>query len=430
MSKVDVLLGLQWGDEGKGKIVDVLAPRYDVVARFQGGPNAGHTLEFDGIKHVLHQIPSGIFRHTTKNIIGNGVVLDPIVFKKEIEKLQQFRHLDVRSNLFISKKATLILPTHRLLDQAYEKAKGDNKIGSTLKGIGPTYQDKIGRQGLRVGDILSEKFAEKFRKLTDIHFKILKDHDISFEWEELEAQFTEAVAFLKGFNLIESEYFLNKELSLGSSILAEGAQGALLDIDFGSYPFVTSSNTVTAGACTGLGVAPRHIGEVYGIFKAYSTRVGSGPFPTELLDDEGERMRKEGKEFGSTTGRPRRCGWLDLPALKYSIMINGVTQLLMMKADVLSIFPVIKACVRYQLKDGTMTDVLPYELVNEKIVPVYKEFEGWSTPLNVEGSSVENLPEQLNAYIKFLEDELQVPITMVSTGPDRTQTVFRSLKLA
>jgi adenylosuccinate synthase len=430
MSKVDVLLGLQWGDEGKGKIVDVLAPRYDVVARFQGGPNAGHTLEFDGIKHVLHQIPSGIFRHTTKNIIGNGVVLDPIVFKKEIEKLQQYKHLDVRSNLFISKKATLILPTHRLLDQAYEKAKGDNKIGSTLKGIGPTYQDKIGRQGLRVGDILSARFSENFKKLTDIHFKILKDHDIPFEWSELEAQFMDAVQFLKGFNLIESEYFLNKELSLGSSILAEGAQGALLDIDFGSYPFVTSSNTVTAGACTGLGVAPRHIGEVYGIFKAYSTRVGSGPFPTELLDDEGERMRKEGKEFGSTTGRPRRCGWIDLPALKYSIMINGVTQLLMMKADVLSIFPVIKACVRYQLKDGTMTDVLPYELVNEKIIPVYKDFEGWSIPLNVDGSSVENLPEQLNTYIKFLEDELQVPITMVSTGPDRTQTVFRSLKMA
>lgn len=430
MSKVDVLLGLQWGDEGKGKIVDVLAPRYDVVARFQGGPNAGHTLEFDGIKHVLHQIPSGIFRHTTKNIIGNGVVLDPIVFQKEIEKLQAFKHLDVKSNLFISKKATLILPTHRLLDQAYEKAKGDNKIGSTLKGIGPTYQDKIGRQGLRVGDILAQNFSEKFKKLTEVHFKILKDHDVAYDWQDLEGQFLAAIEFLKGFNLIESEYVLNKELSLGSSILAEGAQGALLDIDFGSYPFVTSSNTVTAGACTGLGVAPRHIGEVYGIFKAYSTRVGSGPFPTELLDEEGELMRQEGREFGSTTGRPRRCGWIDLPALKYSIMINGVTQLLMMKADVLSVFPVIKACVRYQLKDGTMTDVLPYELVNEKIIPVYKEFEGWNTPLNVEGSSVENLPEQLNVYIKFLEEELQVPITMVSTGPDRTQTVFRSLKIA
>ena len=429
MSKVDVLLGLQWGDEGKGKIVDVLAPRYDVVARFQGGPNAGHTLEFDGIKHVLHQIPSGIFRNTTRNIIGNGVVLDPIIFRTEIEKLQKYK-LEVKSNLFISKKATLILPTHRLLDQAYEKAKGVNKIGSTLKGIGPTYQDKIGRQGLRVGDIVSDSFNDKFKVLTDIHFKILKDHDIEYKWEELRTQFMEAVEFLKEFNLIESEYFLNKELKSGSTILAEGAQGALLDIDFGSYPFVTSSNTVTAGACTGLGVAPRHIGEVYGIFKAYSTRVGSGPFPTELMDDEGERMRTEGKEFGSTTGRPRRCGWIDLPALKYSIMINGVTQLLMMKADVLSIFPVIKACVKYQLKDGTVTDLLPYEQVHEKIIPVYKEFKGWSTSLNVDGVSVENLPEELNVYIKFLEQELEVPITMVSTGPDRTQTVFRTPKPA
>jgi len=424
MSKVDVLLGLQWGDEGKGKIVDVLAPKYDVVARFQGGPNAGHTLEFDGIKHVLHQIPSGIFRAKTKNIIGNGVVLDPFVFKTEIEKLQKY-NLNVKDNLFISKKATLILPTHRLLDQAYEKEKGENKIGSTLKGIGPTYQDKIGRQGLRVGDILSDTFKVKFNKLTDIHFKILKDYDIQYNWSELEAQFLEAVSFLKNFNLIESEYFLNKELKAGSTILAEGAQGALLDIDFGSYPFVTSSNTVTAGACTGLGIAPRHIGEVYGIFKAYSTRVGSGPFPTELIDGEGELMRKEGKEFGSTTGRPRRCGWIDLPSLKYSIMINGVTQLLMMKADVLSIFPAIKVCTKYQLKDGTITDMVPYEQVNEKITPIYKEFKGWNTPLNLNGASIENLPLELNDYIKFLEEQLQVPITMVSTGPDRTQTVYR-----
>ena len=350
MSKVDVLLGLQWGDEGKGKIVDVLAPKYDVVARFQGGPNAGHTLEFDGIKHVLHQIPSGIFREKTKNIIGNGVVLDPVIFKAEIEKLKKY-NLNVYANLFISKKATLILPTHRLLDQAYEKAKGDNKIGSTLKGIGPTYQDKIGRQGLRVGDILSDGFKEKFNHLSQIHFRILKEHDIEYNWPELEAQFFEAVSFLKGFHLIESEYVLNQELKAGASILAEGAQGALLDIDFGSYPFVTSSNTVTAGACTGLGVAPRHIGEVYGIFKAYSTRVGSGPFPTELIDDQGDLMRKEGNEFGSTTGRPRRCGWIDLPSLKYSIMINGVTQLLMMKADVLSVFPTIKVCTEYQLEE-------------------------------------------------------------------------------
>jgi adenylosuccinate synthase len=425
MSKVDVLLGLQWGDEGKGKIVDVLAPKYDVVARFQGGPNAGHTLEFDGIKHVLHQIPSGIFRERTRNVIGNGVVLDPIIFKGEIEKLQKFR-LNVKSNLFISKKATLILPTHRLLDQAYEKAKGDNKIGSTLKGIGPTYQDKIGRQGLRVGDILSDNFRERFKRLADIHFKILHDHEIEFNWSELQSQFFDAIEFMKEFNLIESEYFLNRELKAGSSILAEGAQGSLLDIDFGSYPFVTSSNTVTAGACTGLGIAPRHIGEVFGIFKAYSTRVGSGPFPTELLDDQGELMRKEGNEFGSTTGRPRRCGWIDVPSLKYSIMINGVTQLLMMKADVLSIFPVIKVCTHYQLKDGSVTDVLPYEFVNEKIVPVYKEVKGWNS--SVVGIQEENMPAELNSYIDFLEKELTVPITMVSTGPDRTQTIYRQMQ--
>lgn len=427
MSKVDVLLGLQWGDEGKGKIVDVLAPKYDVVARFQGGPNAGHTLEFDGIKHVLHQIPSGIFRETTRNVIGNGVVLDPVIFKAEIAKLARF-NLNVKRNLFISKKATLILPTHRLLDAAYEKSKGENKIGSTLKGIGPTYQDKIGRQGLRVGDILSDNFKERLKKLTDVHFRILKDYDVAYDWKELEAQFMDAVSFLKEFNLIESEYFLNRELKAGSSILAEGAQGALLDIDFGSYPFVTSSNTVTAGACTGLGIAPRHIGEVYGIFKAYSTRVGSGPFPTELLNDEGESMRKEGNEFGSTTGRPRRCGWIDLPSLKYSIMINGVTQLLMMKADVLSIFPTIKACTHYELEDGTVTDMVPYEIVNEKITPHYSEFKGWNEPLK--GTSEESLPPELNNYIKYLETHLQVPITLVSTGPDRTQTIHRELTVA
>ncbi|HEU5290623.1 MAG TPA: adenylosuccinate synthase [Cyclobacteriaceae bacterium] len=422
MTKVDVLLGLQWGDEGKGKIVDVLAPKYDVVARFQGGPNAGHTLEFDGIKHVLHQIPSGIFREKTRNIIGNGVVLDPIIFKKEIEGLNKF-NLNVKANLFISKKATLIVPTHRLLDQAYEKAKGENKIGSTLKGIGPSYQDKIGRQGLRVGDILSDKFTEKFKKLTDIHFEILKNHQIEYNWSELEAQFLDAVNFLRQFNLVESEYLINKELQSGSTILAEGAQGSLLDIDFGSYPFVTSSNTVTAGACTGLGVAPRHIGEVYGIFKAYSTRVGSGPFPTELLNEEGEKMRKEGNEFGSTTGRPRRCGWIDIPSLKYSIMINGVTQLLMMKADVLSIFSTIKICTHYQLKDGSVTETLPYELINEKITPIYKEVKGWNIPLK--GIKEDNLPVELLDYVAFLEQHLGVPITIISTGPDRTQTIHR-----
>lgn len=421
--KVDVLLGLQWGDEGKGKIVDVLAPRYDVVARFQGGPNAGHTLEFDGIKHVLHQIPSGIFRAKTRNIIGNGVVLDPIVFKTEIEKLAKFK-MDVKANLFISKKATLIVPTHRLLDQAYEKAKGDQKIGSTLKGIGPSYQDKIGRQGLRIGDILSPEFEAKFKKLTDIHFEILKNHTIEFNWPELEKQFFEAVAFLKGFNLIDSEYFINEELNKNSSVLAEGAQGSLLDIDFGSYPFVTSSNTVTAGACTGLGIAPSKIGEVYGIFKAYSTRVGSGPFPTELLDEEGEKMRREGNEFGSTTGRPRRCGWIDLPSLKYSIMINGVTQLLMMKADVLSSFPTIKACTHYKLADGTITETLPYEFVNQKIVPVYTELPGWNTTLS--GTSEAGLPTNLLAYVSFLEKSLGVPISLISIGPDRSQTILRS----
>ncbi|MBX2914969.1 MAG: adenylosuccinate synthase [Cyclobacteriaceae bacterium] len=422
--KVDVLLGLQWGDEGKGKIVDVLAPKYDVVARFQGGPNAGHTLEFDGIKHVLHQIPSGIFRAKTRNIIGNGVVLDPIVFKTEIEKLAKF-NMDVKANLFISKKATLIVPTHRLLDQAYEKAKGDQKIGSTLKGIGPSYQDKIGRQGLRVGDILSPDFDAKFKKLTAIHFDILKSHSIEYKWSDLESQFLEAVSFLKSFNLIDSEYFINDELKKNSSVLAEGAQGSLLDIDFGSYPFVTSSNTVTAGACTGLGIAPSKIGEVYGIFKAYSTRVGSGPFPTELLNEEGEKMRKEGNEFGSTTGRPRRCGWIDLPSLKYSIMINGVTQLLMMKADVLSIFPTIKVCTHYKLADGSITETMPYEFVNQKIIPVYTELPGWNTPLL--GTNESDLPTNLLSYITFLEKSLGVPISLISIGPDRSQTILRKI---
>jgi len=421
--KVDVLLGLQWGDEGKGKIVDVLAPKYDVVARFQGGPNAGHTLEFDGIKHVLHQIPSGIFREKTKNIIGNGVVLDPIVFRLEIEKLAKY-NLNVKANLFISKKATLILPTHRLLDQAYEKAKGDDKIGSTLKGIGPSYQDKIGRQGLRVGDVLSVNFEAKFKKLAEIHLEILKKHDIEFNWNELQTQFFSAIDFLKEFNLIDSEYFLNDVLHDNRSVLAEGAQGSLLDIDFGSYPFVTSSNTVTAGACTGLGIAPSRIGEVYGIFKAYSTRVGSGPFPTELLDAEGELMRKEGNEFGSTTGRPRRCGWIDLPSLKYSIMINGVTQLLMMKADVLNSFPVIKVCTHYKLSDGSITETVPYEIVNEKIIPIYHELQGWQT--SIAGTSESDVPPNLLSYINFLEKSLNVPISLISIGPDRSQTILRS----
>jgi adenylosuccinate synthase len=418
--KVDVLLGLQWGDEGKGKIVDVLAPKYDVIARFQGGPNAGHTLEFDGIKHVLHQIPSGIFHKETRNVIGNGVVLDPIVFKMEIEKLERY-NLNTKSNLFISKKATIILPTHRLLDQAYETAKGVDKIGSTLKGIGPSYQDKIGRQGLRVGDILSDNFGQKFERLTNLHFEILKRFEIDYDWEQLKKEFLESVAFLKQFDLVDSEYLLNNELKSGSAILAEGAQGSLLDIDFGSYPFVTSSNTISAGACTGLGVAPRHIGEVFGIFKAYSTRVGSGPFPTELLNEEGEKMRKEGNEFGSTTGRPRRCGWIDLPALRYSIMINGVTQLLMMKADVLSIFPAIKVCTRYEMKDGSLTDMVPYEMVNDNIKPHYEELSGWNKSLS--GVTINTLPKELSDYVSFLQEELDVPITLISTGPDRLQTI-------
>ncbi len=427
MPKVDVLLGLQWGDEGKGKIVDVLAPKYDVVARFQGGPNAGHTLEFDGIKHVLHQIPSGIFRPTTKNVIGNGVVLDPIVFKGEIEKLQKY-DLKVRDNLFISKKATLLLPSHKLLDQAYEKAKGDDKIGSTLKGIGPSYQDKIGRQGLRVGDILLDNFPQRFKKLTAIHFNILSNYEVQYDWNDLERQFFDAISFLKQFKLIESEYFLNDELKKGSSILAEGAQGSLLDIDFGSYPFVTSSSTVTAGACTGLGIAPKNIGEVFGIFKAYSTRVGSGPFPTELMDEQGELLRKQGNEFGSTTGRPRRCGWIDLPALKYSIMINGVSQLLMMKADVLNNFSAIKVCTKYKLKNGNITETLPYELIYEPITPVYEELEGWNSALT--DITEDYMPLALNAYIKFLENHLSVPVTLLSTGPDRKQTVYRHNSLA
>lgn len=420
--KVDVLLGLQWGDEGKGKIVDVFAPKYDVVARFQGGPNAGHTLEFDGRKHVLHQIPSGIFRSNTRNIIGNGVVLDPVIFRNEIEKLR-LAGTETLANLFISKKATLILPTHRLLDQAYEKAKGDKKIGSTLKGIGPTYQDKIGRQGLRVGDILADDFERRFNHLTAIHNLILNDYGVEYDFTPLRDQFMEAVQFLKGFKLIDSEYFINQCLREGSRVLAEGAQGALLDIDFGSYPFVTSSNTVTAGACNGLGVPPHVIGEVYGIFKAYSTRVGSGPFPTELMDETGEKIRKEGNEFGSTTGRPRRCGWLDLPALKYSIMINGATQLLMMKADVLNQFSNIKVCTHYKLEDGTVTDQIPFDIANIKVEPVYRDMRGWSCPLTA--GSWSSMPEALRAYVEFLEAELNVPVKLLSIGPDRTQTILR-----
>ena len=421
---MDILLGLQWGDEGKGKVVDVLAPQYDVVARFQGGPNAGHTLEFDGIKHVLHQIPSGIFRDNILNIIGNGVVLDPVILKKEIEGLHKF-NIAFKKNLFISKKATIIIPTHKLLDAAYEKSKGDKKIGSTLKGIGPTYQDKIGRVALRVGDILAGDFQEKYEALVEKHKTILSFYEFDLaQLPELEQAFFEAVEFFRTLNLVDSEYEVNDYLNAGRKVLAEGAQGSLLDIDFGSYPFVTSSNTMVAGACTGLGVAPSKIGEVYGIFKAYCTRVGSGPFPTELFDGTGEAMRKEGNEFGSTTGRPRRCGWIDLPALKYSIMINGVTQLFMMKADVLNIFEEINICTQYELPNGSRVDRLTYELNTENVKPVYKTVPGWYTSLS-EVTSYEQFPQELKDYVKLLEDELGVPIKMVSVGPDRKQTIMR-----
>lgn len=424
--KIDVLLGLQWGDEGKGKIVDVIAPDYQVVARFQGGPNAGHTLEFDGIKHVLHQIPSGIFRNNIQNIIGNGVVLDPIVFRKEILALEPY-NLDLKGNLSISKKASLIIPTHRLLDAAYEQAKGDSKIGSTLRGIGPTYKDKVARQGLRVGDILSPDFKGKYERLVSSHRVTLDFHNFPYaeELAKSEVEFFEAVDFLRQFRLADSEYFINEALDKGQKVLAEGAQGSLLDIDFGSYPFVTSSSTMAAGTCTGLGVAPSRIGEVFGIFKAYCTRVGSGPFPTELLDETGDRIREEGREYGATTGRKRRCGWLDLPALKYAIMINGVTQLIMMKVDVLSIFDEIKVCTHYMLPDGSTTNRLPYDLCDESVTPVYKDFKGWEVSLDGI-RDYKNVPAELAEYVSFLEKELNLPITFISSGPEREALILKS----
>jgi adenylosuccinate synthase len=421
--KIDVLLGLQWGDEGKGKVVDYLAPKYDVVARFQGGPNAGHTLEFDGHKHVLHQIPSGIFREKIKNIIGNGVVLDPIVFKKEVEGLSGFQ-IDLTKNLFISKKTQLILPTHKLLDAAYEHAKGKDKIGSTLKGIGPSYQDKTARNGLRVGDILAPGFKERYLNLRSKHENILDHYDFEYDLRQAEAPFFEAIEFLKQFELVNSEYFINKCISSDETVLAEGAQGSLLDVDFGSYPYVTSSNTMAAGACTGLGVAPRNIGSVFGIFKAYCTRVGSGPFPTELFDDDGVRMQKEGNEFGATTGRPRRCGWLDLPALKYAVMINGVTELFMMKADVLSIFEEIKVCTHYKLRDGSLTEEMPFQLMDEQVEPVYKTFKGWHVDVR-DVKTFDDMPIELKDYISYIEKESGVPVTIVSVGPDRVETILR-----
>ncbi|WP_337044888.1 adenylosuccinate synthase [Emticicia sp. 17c] len=420
---VDILLGLQWGDEGKGKIVDVLAPDYQVVARFQGGPNAGHTLEFDGIKHVLHQIPSGIFRSDCLNIIGNGVVLDPIVFKREIEGLAKY-NLDLRKNLIISKKTSIIIPTHRLLDAAYEKAKGDSKIGSTLRGIGPAYSDKVGRQGLRLGDILSADFDKKYNSLVDKHKQILDFYSFPYDLSESEKEFFAAIDFLKEFTILDSEYIVNDSLKKGQKILAEGAQGSLLDIDFGSYPFVTSSNTTAAGVCSGLGVAPRQVGEVYGIFKAYCTRVGSGPFPTELNDDLGEQIRQEGREFGATTGRPRRTGWLDLPALKYSIMLNGVTQLIMMKVDVLNFLDEINICTHYRLPDGTVTEQMPFDLTDIQVEPIYKTFKGWKCSLE-KYHTYNELPAELSAYISYLENELEIPISFISTGPDREAIILK-----
>ena len=419
--KVDVLLGLQWGDEGKGKIVDVLTNNYDIIARFQGGPNAGHTLEFDGIKHVLHTIPSGIFHKGIINLIGNGVVIDPVIFENEINSINKL-NIEI-SELLISKKAHLILPTHKLLDAASEKAKGKNKIGSTLKGIGPTYMDKTGRNGLRVGDVSSINFEEKYKKLKNKHIELLKFYDFEYNLEELESKWFESLNTLKKFKHIDSEHYIHQALKNGKKLLAEGAQGTLLDIDFGSYPFVTSSNTITAGACTGLGVAPNQITDVFGIFKAYCTRVGSGPFPTELNDEIGEHLGKVGNEFGATTGRARRCGWIDLPALKYAININGVTQLMMMKSDVLSGINKIKACTHYLNSNNEKIDYLPFE-DNESLTPVYDEIEGWEEDI-MKISNLDEAPEQVHNYIKYLEDNLNVPIKIISVGPDRKQTFFR-----
>jgi len=419
--KVDVLLGLQWGDEGKGKVVDVLTPNYDLITRFQGGPNAGHTLEFEGNKFILRSIPSGIFQGDKVNIIGNGVVLDPALFKAEVDALEKSGH-PLTDRLKISKKAHLILPTHRLLDAASESAKGSGKIGTTGKGIGPTYTDKISRNGVRVGDIL-HNFEEKYNKAIARHKEMLGQYnDFEYNLPELEKAWFEGIECIKRFELIDSEHYVNNALKTGKKVLAEGAQGTMLDIDFGSYPFVTSSNTICAGACTGLGVAPRNIGDVFGIFKAYCTRVGSGPFPTELFDETGDAMRKIGYEFGSVTGRPRRCGWIDLVALKYAVMINGVTQLIMMKSDVMDTFETIKVCVAYKI-DGQEVEQFPYDL-NDGAEPVYVELPGWKTNMT-KMQSEDEFPEEFNAYISFLEEELEVPIKIVSVGPDRDQTIIR-----
>lgn len=419
--KVDVLLGLQWGDEGKGKVVDVLTPRYDAVARFQGGPNAGHTLEFEGKKYVLRSIPSGIFQHGQINIIGNGVVLDPVLFREEAEALEQ-SGIELKKVLKISKKVHLILPTHRLLDAANEKAKGGSKIGTTGKGIGPTYTDKVSRNGLRLGDTF-HNFEQKYATAKAKHIATLKSMGENPEFAELERRWLDAIEYIKGYDIVDSEYLINGLLAEGKSILCEGAQGTLLDVDFGSYPFVTSSNTICAGACSGLGVAPNKIGEVFGIFKAYCTRVGSGPFPTELFDETGKRIRDLGHEYGAVTGRERRCGWIDLVALRYAIMVNGVTQLIMMKSDVLDDFDTIKACTAYKI-DGEVTDRFPFDIDEEKIEPVYVELPGWKTDMTRFKDEAE-FPARFADYIAFLEKELATPITIVSIGPDREQTVVR-----
>lgn len=421
---VDLLLGLQWGDEGKGKIVDVLTSKYDIIARFQGGPNAGHTLEFDGNKHVLHTIPSGIFHENAKNVVGNGVVIDPVIFAKELEKLAPYG-MNLTDKLLISRKAHLILPTHRLLDAASEAAKGSKKIGSTLKGIGPTYMDKTGRNGIRVGDLEFSDWKDRYRQLADKHLQMIENYhvDLDFDLDSLEKEFFAAVEVLTSLPLIDSEQYFAEAQKQGKKILAEGAQGSLLDIDFGTYPFVTSSNTTAAGACTGLGIAPNKIENVIGIFKAYATRVGSGPFPTELFDADGETLGRVGNEFGATTGRPRRCGWIDLVALKYAITINGVTELNMMKADVLSGFEQIKVCTHYEY-NGEKIAHLPFDIDAKYVKPVYETLEGWQEDLTGIKSASE-LPNALNHYIEYLEKHLEVPITVVSVGPDRTQTLFR-----
>ena len=421
---VDLLLGLQWGDEGKGKIVDVLTESYDIIARFQGGPNAGHTLEFEGIKHVLHTIPSGIFHPSAINLIGNGVVIDPVIFEEELEKLTPY-NIDFSTKLLISKKAHLILPTHRLLDAASEASKGKGKIGSTLKGIGPTYMDKTGRNGMRVGDILTKRWKDSYMALTQKHLKMLDFYNVDLEYDlsELETQFFESIETFKKCQIVDSETFLHKAQDAGKKILAEGAQGSLLDVDFGTYPFVTSSTTTAAGACTGLGIAPNRIKEVFGIFKAYTTRVGSGPFPTELFDDVGKHIAKIGHEFGATTGRARRCGWIDLVALKYAIRVNGVTQLMMMKGDVLSGIDIIKVCNQYKTEQGLIHH-FPFDINNESISPKYINFPGWEEDLT-QFNSADKLPKNFIDYIQFLERELNTPIKIVSVGPDRKQTIFR-----